>query len=261
MPRIGLVLLALLGLALATRRLAGEENLPPKESSAAPVLVELFTSEGCSSCPPADAFLQQLDTQPFPGAHLIVLSEHVDYWNHIGWTDPYSSGAYSQRQSAYGDRFRLDSVYTPQMVVDGTEEFAGNNSGEARKVFHQAIAAEKISVRISGATLQTGVLRAHVETGPFSAPERQADVFFVVALNHAESRVARGENAGRLLTHVAVVRNLVKVGRMEFGKAFSQDVSLKLQPGVEARSLRVIAFVQEPGPGHVLGAALEKLTK
>jgi len=223
--------------------------------------VELFTSEGCSSCPPADAFLQQLDTQPFPGAHLIVLSEHVDYWNHIGWTDPYSSGAYSQRQSAYGDRFRLDSVYTPQMVVDGTEEFAGNNSGEARKVFHQAIAAEKISVRISGATLQTGVLRAHVETGPFSAPERQADVFFVVALNHAESRVARGENAGRLLTHVAVVRNLVKVGRMEFGKAFSQDVSLKLQPGVEARSLRVIAFVQEPGPGHVLGAALEKLTK
>lgn len=261
MPRIGLALLALLGLALATRRLAGERNLPPKESSVAPVLVELFTSEGCSSCPPADAFLQQLDTQPFPGAQLIVLSEHVDYWNHIGWTDPYSASAYSKRQSAYGDHFRLDSVYTPQMVVDGTEEFAGNNSVEAGKVFHKAMTAEKISVRISGATLETSVLRAHVETGPFSAPEGKADVFFVVALNHAESQVARGENAGRLLTHVAVVRNLVKVGGVEFGKAFSRDVSLKLPPGLAPRSLRVIAFVQEPGPGRVLGAALEKLTK
>ena len=138
-------------------------------NSLTPVVVELFTSEGCSSCPPADLLLQKLDKQPIPDAQLIVLSEHVDYWNHIGWTDPFSSAAYSERQNTYGNRLRLESVYTPQMVVDGSDEFVGNDSHEATKAFEKAAARTKIPVRISGATLEGNVVKAHLETGPLPA--------------------------------------------------------------------------------------------
>jgi len=225
-------------------------------ASRVPIVVELFTSEGCSSCPPADAFLQQLDQQPWAGAQMIVLSEHVDYWNHIGWTDPYSSHFYSNRQNNYAERFHLDGVYTPQMVVDGTSEFTGSNHALADKAFTKALETTKIAVRLSGVALdQTGDLLAHVEIGAEpSIAQSGADVYVAVALGHAESQVSRGENAGRRLQHVAVVRSMVKVGMIQPGQTFSQDVrlkSLKLDSG----NLRVVAFVQEPHQGRILGAA------
>jgi len=220
-----------------------------------PILVELFTSEGCSSCPPADQLLEKFDAQPVAGAHLIVLSEHVDYWNHIGWTDPYSSAAYSKRQNHYGNRFHLESVYTPQMVVDGSSEFVGNSYKQAREAFEKSQAQPKVQVHIRALSLQDGTLRAHVDTDSLPARSRMADVVFVVALSHADSQVARGENAGRHLTHVAVVRSLNIVGTAESGKPFGKDLSFTLDHDVAPNNLRVVAFLQESGQGRILGAA------
>jgi hypothetical protein len=223
-----------------------------------PVLVELFTSEGCSSCPPADRFLQTLDGQPMAGAEMIVLSEHVDYWNHIGWKDPYSASVYSQRQSAYAKRFGLDSVYTPQMVVDGTSEFVGSNSGLADNAFRKALGVPKLPVHLSSISADaSNSLHAHLETGALDASfgPREADVYVAVALNRAESQVLAGENSGHRLSHVSVVKSLTKIGTLKQGQVLTQDVHLTLEPGSDPRNLRLIAFVQEPRQGRVFGAA------
>jgi hypothetical protein len=221
-----------------------------------PVLVELFTSEGCSSCPPADVFLQKLDRQPVAGEQMIVLSEHVDYWNHIGWKDPFSARFYSDRQSAYAKRLGA-TVYTPQMVVDGTDEFVGSDAALADSAFGKALRRPKLGVRLTSVSIgAAGLLQAHLEAGELTSSFglREADVYVAVALNHAESQVAHGENAGRMLTHTAVVRSIVKVGTLRQGQAFVEDVRLKLDFKPDAYNLRLIAYVQEPGQGRVIGA-------
>jgi hypothetical protein len=249
----------ILGAAIFSR--SGVSTFSANSANRVPVVVELFTSEGCSSCPPADALLRKFDAQPFPATELIVLSEHVDYWNHIGWTDPYSSHAYSERQSAYGDHLHLDGVYTPQMIVDGAREFVGSNSDDAQKAIAKATGNSKIAVRITDARLEGDTLHARIEAGPLPAGTRSADVILIAALNHAESQVAAGENSGRRLTHVAVVRALKKAGSIGSGQSFSQDVAMKLEKPGNATDIRAIALVQEPGPGEILGAAQEQLAK
>jgi hypothetical protein len=115
-----------------------------------PVIVELFTSEGCSSCPPADEVLARLErTQPVEGAEIIALGEHVDYWNYIGWSDPFSSPAFSERQGAYAKAFGRDGVYTPQVVVDGSAEFVRSNWNRAVAAIAQAARAPKANVQIT----------------------------------------------------------------------------------------------------------------
>ena len=226
-----------------------------------PVLVELFTSEGCSSCPPADALLQKIDAaQPIAGAQLIVLSEHVDYWDHDGWRDPNSSSSLTERQSAYERLLGKDSPYTPQMVVDGSSEASANDVQRVEKVLQNAATTPKVSVRIGEVSVDAGspaVLRAHIETDANSG-KHSADVFVVIALDHVESQVLRGENGGRHLTHVAVVQQMTKVGKVQKGRSFGEDVQLKLKPGTDPKNIRLIAFVQESGLGKLLGAALRK---
>jgi hypothetical protein len=245
-------------LATATWLGSGEFN-SVHGADATPILVELFTSEGCSTCPPADRFLEKLDAQPLPGAQMIVLSEHVDYWNQIGWMDPYSDHSYSERQDAYADRFGLRSVYTPQMVVDGSSQFSGVDSGLAAKAFAKVVGAPTIPVHLSAiSTDASNILHAHIEVGALASTfgSSKAEVYVAVALNHAESQVSAGENAGHKLTHVAVAKSITKIGVLKEGQALTQDVRLKLARGSDPGNLRLIAFVQEPRQGRVLGAAL-----
>jgi hypothetical protein len=233
----------------------------PSAAAAHPILVELFTSEGCSSCPPADALLEKMDgSQPFPGAQLIVLSEHVDYWDHDGWKDPASSPAMTERQAAYVYALGLQTPYTPQMIVDGTSVVPVGDPQQILKAFQSAAATPKDPVRIGEVNIDAGnpgVLQARIEADG-SSDKRNADVYVAIALNRVESQVLHGENGGRRLTHVAVVQQLTKIGKLQRGKSFDETVHLKLKPGTDPKNVRVVVFVQEPGPGRLLGAALWK---
>jgi len=226
-----------------------------------PVLIELFTSEGCSSCPPADVMLEKLDTyQPVPGAQLIVLSEHVTYWDHDGWKDPNSLAALTDRQSSYESVLGEKDSFTPQIIVDGASTLRMGQAQQMEDVFNKAKAAPKLSVLIDDVKIDTttpAVLRARIHAD--ATPDKHGvDVYIAVALNRFESQVLHGENGGKRLTHVAVVQQLTKVGKLAKGKSFTQDVQLKLKPGTDPKNVRIVAFVQESGPGKLLGAAQAK---
>jgi len=225
-----------------------------------PIFVELFTSEGCSSCPPADAWLEKVDaSQPIPGASIIVLSEHVDYWDHDGWKDPYSSSALTERQSTYARQFGLASPYTPQAIVDGQTELHLSDSQQTIQVFQNAAASSMIPVAIGRVSLDRSsppLLSAHIEIA--GREKVGADVFGAIAIDHAQSQVLRGENGGKHLTHVAVVEEMKKIGKLEKGRDLSLDFQTKLPAGVDPHNLRLVVFLQQSGQGKVLGAAMTR---
>ncbi len=196
--------------------------------------------------------------QPVAGAQVIVLEEHVDYWNHDGWTDKYSSSAITERQTEYGVRFKLNEVYTPEMVVDGETQFNGSEPKAAVQAIEAARSKPKVGVRITSFSVDGKAIHAHIDADalPASLGIRKADIFVAAALDHAESQVLKGENKGRDLKHVAVALTLSKVGTAEERGAFSRDVVVKLPNAVEAGNLRVIAFVQKTDSGEVIGASL-----
>lgn len=252
-----------LAFLLASAGWLGTHLVAADNAPTTPILVELFTSEGCSSCPPADALLAKMDAlQPIPGTQLIVLSEHVDYWNHDGWTDPYSSASITDRQGAYVRALGLKTAFTPQFLVDGTEELQAHNNEQVVQLLQKAASAPKVPMRLASLSVEPGnptIVRGRVESD-VSSEKHKADVYVAVALDHAESQVSRGENNGRHLSHVAVVTELTKVGKLEPGKSLGQDFRVKLKlPVPGPMNLRIVAFAQESGPGKVIGAVLKSV--
>jgi hypothetical protein len=213
-----------------------------------PVLVELFTSEGCSSCPPADALLALLDEkQPIAAAHAIVLSEHVTYWNQDGWHDPFSSDAVTDRQKQYGDRFGLSDVYTPQVVVDGAAQLVGSNARGLQEAIEHAASSGKAELSIQDAQWSGGAVHFSVR-----GADPKAVLTAALAEDSAQSSVKRGENAGRNLRHVAVVRVMEEMGK---GAADGRALILKAPAETQTVPMRLVVFVTDHHNGHVLAVA------
>jgi hypothetical protein len=216
-----------------------------------PVLLELFTSEGCSSCPPADRLLEKLDReQGIAGADVIVLSEHVDYWNHLGWSDPFSSPVFSQRQREYAAH--LDGqTYTPELVVDGVKGFVGSDQREAEKAIREAARQIKTPLHLAAEALDR---KARVTIHVDSAAE--GILYLAVAHDAMKSQVLRGENSGRGLSHVAVAYAIEKVAKLERGLPGDFERVVNLKPG---SPIRLVAFVAQPGTGRVIALGQTKL--
>jgi len=252
-PRSLLACLALVSAAMIPASISGGSPAPAR----VPVVVELFTSEGCSDCPPADKLLAELDrTQPVPGALIIPLEEHVDYWDHQGWRDPFSSPAFTERQETYARRLNLASPYTPQMVVAGQTEFVGSASHTARVAIAAAVHIPSVPVTLglSWSRPPDTSLIADIHIDPVP-PGEDAEVFLAVTEDALVSDVRAGENAGRHMEHRAVVRKFALAGKMEPGKPFNSKVDVHIAPGWKRENLRVVVLLQGATTGKILGAA------
>jgi hypothetical protein len=222
------------------------------------VLVELFTSEGCSSCPPADTLLQRLvDASPVAGAQIIALGEHVDYWDQLGWTDRFSSAALTNRQRIYSKALNLDSIYTPQLIVDGRTECVGSDAAAARRAIGQALSGPHGVVRLAIEPARGDTVAVSVSTADLPKPGRgdRDEVLVAVTEDHLKSDVRRGENRGHVLTHAAVVRRLTAIGDAisEAGQPARADITI--DPAWQRDRLKIVAFVQESRSRRIVAAA------
>ncbi len=249
MKTLVLTTLSLAGLVIglsAGRPAAGR----PAVAGRVPVVVELFTSEGCSSCPAADAALRELENaQSVPGVEVIALGEHVDYWNRLGWKDVFSSAAYTGRQQQYAQGFGSGS-YTPQAVVNGRYEFVGSRTAELAATVAKAAQAPQAAVSVS---MTGGTAQVQVRSLPPGTPA--TEVLLAITESGLASQVGRGENAGLLLQHAAVVRQLLPLGKVGANGTFNATSAIQLAPSWKRTNLRIVALVQEVASRRIVGAA------
>jgi hypothetical protein len=218
------------------------------------VLVELFTSEGCSSCPPADralAFLQK--EQPNSNAEIVTLAFHVDYWNYLGWKDEFSSDLFTQRQQFYARSFKLSSAYTPQMVIDGSFEVVGSNLGKVQKAISESAKNVKAEILL---TKTEEKLKVQIPSLP---AHQNSTIYLAIAEDNLSSNVARGENAGNRLEHISVVRQLKMLGSITAeNKSFEIESVVEVQSAWKKENLKLVVFIQENQSRKILGVAYLK---
>ena len=239
-----IILTILIGIAAFGSDTAAQKTLDKTVKTKTPVLVELFTSEGCSSCPPADKVLTKLAAeQPNANADVITLEFHVDYWNYLGWKDEFSLPHYGERQGGYAGYFGLDSNYTPQMVVDGQKEFVGSNYGNATNAIAEAVKNEKAAVEIK---TEQAVKGSKIKVKMTDvAKHDESYIWLAVTEDNLSSNVRRGENSGRTLAHTSVVREMQLIGNLlPSSNSFETDVTLNLPISWSRKNLKLVVFAQ-----------------
>jgi hypothetical protein len=246
-------LIAVAWLALLTQSAATSAQMP------VPVVIELFTSEGCSSCPPADDVLTRLvSNQPVAGAQIIALGEHVDYWDHLGWRDAFSSATFSRRQTEYADRvFRKGNIYTPQLVINGRQEVVGSDYGGAVAAISKAAktpARLRVTLNVDNAPNPTASIS--VATADGSPFKNASEVWLAVVENGLTTKVARGENGGRTLQHSAVVRTIRDLATFDAKSAtWTRNVPIMLAADWNRAKISLVVFAQDRSSREILGAA------
>lgn len=230
-----------------------------------PVIVELFTSEGCSSCPPADQLLSRMEkTQPVAGVRVIALEEHVDYWNSLGWTDPFSSSQYRFRQNDYGRKFSNDNIYTPQMIVSGVAQFVGTDSDRAYQEIARAAQAQvtMIDLKAASSASDPDLMELSVQvTNPKTGKIQNSNVYLAVTETELSTNVQRGENSGRLVRHASVVRSFGVIGKIDSKGASVGSINntLRLPREWRRENLHAVVFVQEKDSYKITGAGIADL--
>jgi hypothetical protein len=237
----------------------------PRVPGSAPrvVVVELFTSEGCSSCPPADSLLKKLsEEQKMDDVQIVALEEHVDYWNHLGWRDPYSAAEFSERQNDYSRVFGTDGVYTPQMIVDGQHEILGSRGLAAREAIQKAADQPKAEIELlasADATPGKPTFEARIKSLNGISPHGAVELWLAVTEKGLQTDVKAGENSGETLKHAAVVRSLRKVDAIRNPAGYSRQFQAAIEPGWKKENLAVVVLLTEKNSRKIIGAAVISL--
>jgi len=255
---VGIVTVAAIGFGFFRKAVAFSETNGASDS--APVVIELFTSEGCSSCPPADALITELGSST---KSVIPLAYHVDYWNHLGWADPFSSRQWSERQSDYARAMNLDGEYTPQMVISGARQCGGSDAGSIER----AVAAARSEPALGRTSIQTSLaaagsrkleVKVNAQLLTAAGPGRLV-VMLAIYESGLVSKIGAGENGGREITYDYTVRKLLPAFELDGAKgaSASKELNIELDDSWTLNHLGVAAFIQDPTSLRIDGASSE----
>lgn len=252
MKWITLLLIAagMIGLGFTASRQTKKNNSPAvttmKGAESAVAVLELFTSEGCISCPSADRLLPELAKLD---SNIITLSFHVDYWDRLGWKDPFSSRDYSDRQKEYGKQFKLTSIYTPQLVINGEYELVGNVRSKAELTIKKALGAKStVNIKIGEVTISEDKIRFKTTAaGEIQGTELQA----ALVQKNAVMKVDAGENTGATLTHTNIVRSFLKQTT-----AAENEFQLQLPKSLTAKDWLLVVYARQKSNLKITGAVI-----
>jgi hypothetical protein len=240
--------MTILGLAACGQNKESSKNDTAKISGKGFAVLELFTSEGCSSCPPADELLAKIQKEG-QGKDIYLLAYHVDYWDRLGWKDIFSNADYSKRQEQYGRWFNSSQIYTPQLIVNGKTEFVGSNEAAIRNAISDQLST-KANVNLVLHAQQDGEgLKVHYQA---SNVVKGSNLLIAVVQKNAQTKVERGENAGSTLSHVQIVRKVQNEPLSTTGEGSS---IVELPNGFDAQNWEVLGLIQDQSNGEILGVA------